>query len=154
MSDKEIEKRKKRKSPKETSPPFDEDFTLDEELEESFAEEEELSEEEKKVKDTEEETVEEESPQAEEEEEAVAVETKRPEEILLTRKVPLAISVEIGQFHMPISKLMQLGPGSTIELNRRPEQGVDLILFGKKIATGELVQIGDVLGIRILDIGA
>lgn len=136
---------------------LDEDFELDEEFERSLQEDED---EEKESSSLEEAQAaapiqeEEANVSEKDQEEPLPVQTKRPEEILLADKVPLAISVELGQFHMSVAKLMQLGPGSTIDLNRRAEQGIDLVLFGKKIATGELVQVGDVLGIRIIDMGS
>lgn len=68
-------------------------------------------------------------------------------------EIPLSIIVEVGRFQMSIQKLTQLQPGNLLELNVRPEEGVDLVVNGRRIAKGELLRIGEVLGVRILDIG-
>lgn len=70
---------------------------------------------------------------------------KKPEEI------PLNISVEVGRIQMSIQQLMDLVPGNILELNIHPESGVDLVANGYCIAKGELLKIGDALGVRILD---
>jgi flagellar motor switch protein FliN/FliY len=48
---------------------------------------------------------------------------------------------------------MNLQPGNLLELNVHPEQGVDLVVNSKKIGHGELLKIGDTLGVRVLEIG-
>jgi flagellar motor switch protein FliN len=68
-------------------------------------------------------------------------------------EVPLNVIVEVGRLQISIQKLMELQPGNLLELNVRPEDGVDLVVNGKRIAKGELILIGEALGIRILDIG-
>ncbi|VHO04181.1 type III secretion system cytoplasmic ring protein SctQ [Candidatus Rhabdochlamydia sp. T3358] len=65
----------------------------------------------------------------------------------------LTIHVEIARMRMNLKKLTQLKPGNVIELATRPEQGVKLILNGKAVAKAELIQLGDVLGVKILQIG-
>ncbi|QZA58369.1 type III secretion system cytoplasmic ring protein SctQ [Candidatus Rhabdochlamydia porcellionis] len=65
----------------------------------------------------------------------------------------LTIHVEIARMRMNLKKLTQLKPGNVIELAIRPEQGVKLTLSGKAVAKGELIQLGDVLGVKILQIG-
>lgn len=65
---------------------------------------------------------------------------------------PLSVVVEIGRLQMSIKKLMELQPGNLLDLDVRPESGVDLVLNGKCIAKAELLRIGETLGVRILDI--
>lgn len=67
------------------------------------------------------------------------------------QEIPLTISVEIGVFQMSIKKLLELAPGNLIELGLHPENGVDLVYNGKCIARGELLRIGDRLGVRIIE---
>ena len=67
--------------------------------------------------------------------------------------VPLTMHVEIARMRISLKKLTQLKPGNVIELATRPEQGVKLTLNGKVTAKGELIQLGDVLGVKILQIG-
>lgn len=67
-------------------------------------------------------------------------------------EVPLTIRAEIGKFQMTLEDLMQLKPGNTIPISTSPEQGVDLTLDGVRIGRGELLQIGDSIGIKINEI--
>ncbi|HEX2580064.1 MAG TPA: FliM/FliN family flagellar motor switch protein [Rhabdochlamydiaceae bacterium] len=64
----------------------------------------------------------------------------------------LRLTAELGSLSMPLSKLLHLEPGSMIDLDLSPEQGVDLTLSGKKIAKGGLLKLGEIVGFRILDL--
>lgn len=66
--------------------------------------------------------------------------------------LPMTVVVEIGRITMNVKTLLQLQPGNMLDLEVRPEQGVDLVVHGKKIARGELLRIGDTLGVRLLTI--
>lgn len=66
-------------------------------------------------------------------------------------EIPITISVEVGRLQMTVQKLTELEPGNLLELDVYPENGVDLVVNGKCIGKGELLRIGDVLGVRILD---
>lgn len=68
-------------------------------------------------------------------------------------QVPVAIIAEIGRIQIPIQQLLQLEPGNMLDLNIHPERGVDLTINGKLIGRGELIRVGDVLGVRILRLG-
>ena len=65
-------------------------------------------------------------------------------------EIPLTVVVEVGRIQMSVQKLLELQPGNMLELNIHPEAGVDLVVNGKRIAKGEILRIGDVLGVRIL----
>jgi flagellar motor switch protein FliN len=75
------------------------------------------------------------------------------EEMVSAHEVPLILSVEVTRLKMNLDKLLQLKPGNLIELPVRPDQGVDIILNGKKVAKGELIKLGEALGVKILQIG-
>ncbi len=66
--------------------------------------------------------------------------------------IPLSIVVEVGRLQMSLQKLLELQPGNLLDLKVNPESGVDLVVNGRRIARGELLLIGDSLGVRILDI--
>jgi len=53
---------------------------------------------------------------------------------------------------MSVKKMLELQPGNLLELDIHPENGVDLVVNGKRIAKGELIKLGEALGVRILDI--
>lgn len=67
-------------------------------------------------------------------------------------EVPLSVIVEVGRLQMSIKKIMELQPGNMLELDIHPENGVDLVVNGTRIAKGELIKLGEALGVRILDI--
>jgi len=63
--------------------------------------------------------------------------------------VPLDISVELGKTKKSIKEILELGPGSIIQLDRLAGEPVDLLVNGKLIAKGEVVVIDENYGIRI-----
>lgn len=75
------------------------------------------------------------------------------EKMVSAQTVPLTLSIEVGRLKINLDKLLQLKPGNLIELPVKPEQGVDIVLNGKKVAKGELVKLGEALGVKILQIG-
>lgn len=75
------------------------------------------------------------------------------ENLISSKEIPLNLTIEVARLVMTVDKLLQLKPGNILELSVRPEQGVDVTVGGKKVAKGELVKLGEVLGVRILQIG-
>lgn len=68
-------------------------------------------------------------------------------------EIPLSVVVEVGRLRMSMQTLMDLKPGNLVELDVMPESGIDLVVNGSRVAKGELLQVGDNLGIRILELG-
>ncbi len=66
-------------------------------------------------------------------------------------EIPINLVVEVGRFQITVQKLMELQPGNLLELDVKPENGVDLVINGKCVGKGELLRIGETLGVRILD---
>jgi len=148
--------------------PEDEEFTFDdyEETEEEGLDlpdlEEELSaveEEEPEVADEEpEEMVEEaaeEAPPPEPEKEvekAPALAAAPAPEAISRDEISFPLSIEVGRLNVSMEKLLQLQEGNLLELSVSPESGVDLIVNGKCIGKGELLKIGDNIGVRILQL--
>jgi flagellar motor switch protein FliN/FliY len=75
------------------------------------------------------------------------------ENIIPTGEIPMTLTVEVARLTMNLDKLLQLSPGNVVELPVKPEQGIDLTIDGKKVAKGELVKLGEMLGVRILQLG-
>ena len=61
----------------------------------------------------------------------------------------VSIAVMLGQTQIPIRRLLQLGPGAVVPLDKPVEAPVDLYLQGSKFAEGDVVVAEDRLGIRI-----
>ncbi|MBS0628494.1 MAG: type III secretion system cytoplasmic ring protein SctQ, partial [Verrucomicrobia bacterium] len=79
--------------------------------------------------------------------------TQPPEVLTSPGKIPFPIVVEVDRIKMSLEKILQLTPGNIIELDVHPNQGVYLTVHGKKIARGELIKIGEVLGVKITETG-
>lgn len=128
----------------------DEEEEFDEEFEE-FEEEEEEGEEE-------EEEAEEEAAAPEAEEPAPEAQPVKAERVgdetplVSPSEVPLAVVIEVGRLRMSFQKIMDLQPGNVLDLNIKPEDGVDLTINGKRVAKAELLRVGETLGLRILDV--
>lgn len=75
-----------------------------------------------------------------------------PENLNIILDVPLQISVELGKAKKTIKEILEMGPGSVIELERLAGEPVDMIVNGKLIAKCEVVVVNETFGIRITDI--
>ncbi|MEP9372706.1 flagellar motor switch protein FliN [Mesorhizobium sp. KR1-2] len=52
--------------------------------------------------------------------------------------IPVDVQIVLGSAEMQVSELMALQKGSTVALNRRIGEAVDVIVNGRKIAHGEI----------------
>lgn len=102
--------------------------------------------------DTEHNFIEETEDNIEEEGIETSTEISEPSTVVKLEDIPLPIVVEVGRLNMSIKKLLELQPGNMLDLNISTDSGVDLVVHGKKIAHGELLRIGESLGIRVLEI--
>ncbi len=66
--------------------------------------------------------------------------------------VPVKVSAEVGRTTLPLEKVLDLGPGSVIELDKKSEEPVDVCVNGRLVARGEVVVVDDCYGIRITQI--
>lgn len=66
--------------------------------------------------------------------------------------IPLQISVELGRAKKTIKDILELSPGSVIELDKLAGEPVDIFVNQKLIAHGEVVVIDENFGVRITNI--
>lgn len=66
--------------------------------------------------------------------------------------VSLQVSVEVGRTRMTIHDLLQMGPGSVVELEKLAGEPLEIFINGKAIARGEAVIVNDKFGVRLTDI--
>jgi len=66
--------------------------------------------------------------------------------------VPLEITVELGRANRRVRDVLNLGPGSIVELSKLAGEPVDLLVNGKPIAKGEVVVIDENFAVRIIEI--
>jgi type III secretion protein Q len=62
---------------------------------------------------------------------------------------PLHVLFEIGRFEMPASKVKQLAPNALLPLRPPHDQTVDIVVDGRRIGRGTLMQIGNRTGVRV-----
>ncbi|MEN6413182.1 MAG: flagellar motor switch phosphatase FliY [Veillonellales bacterium] len=72
--------------------------------------------------------------------------------INLIMDVPLQVTVELGRTRKLIRDILELSPGSVVELDKLAGEPVDILVNGKLIAKGEVVVIDENFGVRITDI--
>lgn len=70
----------------------------------------------------------------------------------LIMDVPLQVTVELGRTKKLIREILELSPGSVIELDKLAGEPVDVLANGKLIAKGEVVVIDENFGVRITEI--
>lgn len=66
--------------------------------------------------------------------------------------VPVQLTAELGRTRITIKNLIQLSPGSVVELDGLAGEPMDVFINGYLIAQGEVVVVGDKFGIRLTDI--
>ena len=63
--------------------------------------------------------------------------------------IPVKLLFEFGRIELSLAEIRQLAPGAIVPIARPLEDSVDIVANGRRIGRGNLVQIGDSLGIRI-----
>jgi flagellar motor switch protein FliN/FliY len=66
--------------------------------------------------------------------------------------VPLQVTVELGRTRKLIKEILELAPGSVLELDKLAGEPVDILVNGKIVAKGEVVVIDENFGVRITGI--
>jgi flagellar motor switch protein FliN len=70
----------------------------------------------------------------------------------LLMDVQLAVSMRFGARQLLLREVLELSPGAVVELDRRVQEPVDLLLDGKLVARGEVVIIDGNYGLRVTDV--
>lgn len=64
--------------------------------------------------------------------------------------VGLTLNFELGQRWITLAELKQIGPGYVFDLDLSPDEPVDLVVNESRIGRGEIVSIGERLGVRVV----
>ncbi|OGN63061.1 MAG: hypothetical protein A3F09_01555 [Chlamydiae bacterium RIFCSPHIGHO2_12_FULL_49_11] len=67
------------------------------------------------------------------------------------REVPVKIDFEVGRFETTLEKLEAMQPGDFLPLDFEPTR-VDLVIGNRLIGRGEFIEVGDVVGIKIIEL--
>jgi len=71
-------------------------------------------------------------------------------EVLLD--VPLEVVVELGKTEMQIKNILDIAPGSVVELERLAGEPVDILVNGKLVARGDVVVVDENFGVKLTHI--
>jgi flagellar motor switch protein FliN/FliY len=66
--------------------------------------------------------------------------------------IDLPLVVRFARTLLPLRTLATLGPGSVVDMERSPEEPVQILVGGRVIAHGEVVVVGGNYGVKITDV--
>jgi flagellar motor switch protein FliN/FliY len=64
----------------------------------------------------------------------------------------LEVTLRFGGRNLLLKDVLELGPGSVLELDRQVQEPADLLLDGKMIARGEVVMVNGNYGLRVSEV--
>jgi flagellar motor switch protein FliM len=84
--------------------------------------------------------------------EGQAVEHAKGEGAVILKDIPQSITVELGRVNLTAEEVVSLHLGQVLELNRMPNEQVQLSVSGVIVARGELVESDGQVGVRIVQL--
>lgn len=66
--------------------------------------------------------------------------------------IKVLVAAELGRTNLPIERLIELGRGSVVELDRAIDHPVELVAQGIPLASGEVVVVDGHFAVRILEV--
>jgi flagellar motor switch protein FliN/FliY len=66
--------------------------------------------------------------------------------------VPVQVSAVLGRARMEVGELLNLGPGTVLELDRKVGEAIDIYVNNRLVARGEVVLVEDKLGVTMTEI--
>ncbi len=82
----------------------------------------------------------------------VSEQPQKPEEAAPTGsidEIPVRLIFELGRLELPLAELESLNAGYVFDLGKPLSQSVDIIANGSRVGTGELVRLGESIGVRV-----
>ena len=67
-------------------------------------------------------------------------------------EVPLQVEVRVGSAHLSLGDLLKLRTGMVVTLDRQVGEPAEILVGDKVIALGQVVLVGNELGVRVTDI--
>ncbi len=77
---------------------------------------------------------------------------EQPRNLDMVLDIRLEATARLGRVEMPIAEILNLGPGSIIEVGHLVDEPVELLINGKLIARGDVVVVDEKFGLRITEI--
>ena len=75
-----------------------------------------------------------------------------PPNLSVLLDIPIQVTVELGGCSLPMKDILQLTPGSVVQLDKVANAPVDLYVNDKLFARGEVVAVEDHYGIKVTEI--
>lgn len=73
----------------------------------------------------------------------------KPRNIDILMDVKLPVAIELGRTQLTVHDILELAPGSVVELNKLAGEPVDLLVNNKVVAKGEVVVVDENFGLRV-----
>jgi flagellar motor switch protein FliN len=64
-------------------------------------------------------------------------------------RIKVQLTVSLATTRQPVRRIVELGPGSIIQFDKRCDEPLDLCVDGQEIAVGEAVKVGEKFGMRL-----
>jgi flagellar motor switch protein FliM len=64
-------------------------------------------------------------------------------------EIPMDVAIEMGRVKLSVAEVAALAPGQILELRRPVGSAVELVVGGRIVAHGDLIEIEGELGVRI-----
>jgi flagellar motor switch protein FliN/FliY len=76
-----------------------------------------------------------------------------PERLAQVLKLEVPVAVRLGERIMTLAEVLAWGPGSLIELPRRADSELELVVNNRHVGYGTAVKVGENFGIRLTFLG-
>jgi flagellar motor switch protein FliN/FliY len=70
----------------------------------------------------------------------------------LLADVEVSLSVELGAISLPLRRLLDLHPGTVLDLARSVDAPVDILVNGRLLARGDVIMVDGEMSVRIAEI--
>ena len=67
-------------------------------------------------------------------------------------EIPVKVSTVLGNATIRVSKLLKLGRGAIVELDRKVGEAIDIYVNNRLVARGEVIVVDDRLGVTITEV--
>jgi len=78
--------------------------------------------------------------------------TLRPDNLDMVLDIQLTATARLGRVEMPVGDILNLGPGSIIEVGHLVDEPIELLINDKLIARGDVVVVDEKFGLRITEV--
>jgi flagellar motor switch protein FliN/FliY len=77
--------------------------------------------------------------------------TELPTNFDMFMDVPVSVTVQLGSCQLSMREVLQLNPGSVVQLDKLADAPVEVLINDKLVARGEVVVVENKFGIKITE---